>query len=306
MGPSLLAVPVRLEAFAKVNLSLRVLGRRPDGFHELDTLFQTIDFSDELVFTEGEKFEFVCSEPGIPSGPENLVFKAGRFLAETAGVPLRGRVELTKRIPAGGGLGGGSADAAAALLGLSALWDLRPTAADLGPIAARLGSYVPFFLVGGTARGTGRGEIVSPLPDGPSEWLVLLLPPWPVSTSDVYGELGASELAELTGTTAASNLRGSGPDSFPDQNDLEEAAERLRGELAVLRYALRAAGATRARLSGSGSTLFGAFPDASAAAAAARRLEEENPGVRAVRVRTLDRSGFRKRACPDTMRQAGR
>lgn len=289
----------RLEAFAKVNLSLVVLGRRPDGFHELDTLFQTVDLSDLLEFEESDRFEFVCDVAGVPSGEENLVVRAARLLGEALGEPVRGRIVLSKRIPSGGGMGGGSSDAASALLGLSALWKVRPAEGLLDSLAARLGSDVPFFLHGGTARGTGRGERIAPLEDAGPPTLLLLFPPWPVPTAEVFRTLGAQPLPEsheLTDRGPARNLRRSGSGAFPDRNDLEGAAERLRGELAVLRNALTESGATQARLSGSGSTLFGVFPDPGAAVAAGAGIERGHPGVRSACVRSVGRAEFLRRA----------
>ena len=291
----------QLEAFAKVNLSLRVLGKRRDGFHELDTLFQSVDLSDTLTFEESGTFEFGCDDPEVPSGEENLVVRAARALAEAAHQPMRGRIHLAKRIPAGGGMGGGSSDGASALLGLSALWLGRVDLGLLVPVAASLGSDVPFFLFGGTARGTGRGERVTPLEDAGPAHLLLIFPPWPIPTAEVFRTLGAPALPdspELTDPECARNLRGSGPDSFPDRNDLEGAAERLRGELAVLRNALTEAGATQARLSGSGSTLFGVFPDRLSAAAAGREIERGHPGVRTACARSVGRGEFSRRAMP--------
>ncbi len=299
----------QLEAFAKVNLSLRVLGKRRDGFHELDTLLQTVDLSDTLMFQEWDRFEFRCDDPAVPLGEENLVVRAARALAEAARKPIRGRVDLSKRIPVGGGMGGGSSDGASALLGMSALWGIPIDVGFLAPIAARLGSDVPFFLFGGTARGIGRGERITPLEDAGSKCLLLVFPPWPVPTAEVFRVLSAApppELPELTDRKSARNLRGSGPESFPDRNDLEGAAERLRGELAVLRNALTGVGATQARLSGSGSTVFGVFPDLMAAAAAGSEIVRRHPDVRTACVRSVERAEFSRRALPVTGREANR
>jgi 4-diphosphocytidyl-2-C-methyl-D-erythritol kinase len=299
----------RLESFAKVNLSLRVLGKRRDGFHELDTLFQTVDLTDSLVFEESDRFEFSCDHPGVPAGEENLVVRGARRLAAALHEPVRGRIHLSKRIPAGGGMGGGSSNAASALLGLTALWRVPVEGDLLVSVAAGLGSDVPFFLFGGTARGTGRGERIEPLEDAGPASLLLLFPPWPVPTAEVFRILGApplSESAELTDRERPRNLRGSGAGPFPDRNDLEGAAERLRGELAVLRNALTDAGATQARLSGSGSTLFGVFPDPLASAVAGRMIEQSHPGVRTACVRSVGRAEFLRRAVPAAGADANR
>lgn len=287
-----------LEAFAKVNRSLVVRGRRPDGYHEIDTLFETVDLSDRLSFSEAETLGLRCDDPSIPSGESNLVLKAARRLAAEAGVPARGQVGLTKRIPPGGGLGGGSSDAAAALRGFSALWSVSPGADELWRIAAGLGSDVAFFLHGGRARGTGRGEVVTPLPDaGRAEWLVLVFPPFPMPTPDVYRALGAPE---LTAGGTPPNLSASVPGEFPDRNDLEAAAERLRPELAEIRRRLADLGARSARLSGSGSTVFGVYAGPDEAERARRSLVGGLPeGTRTRTARTLSRAEFERRSTPE-------
>jgi len=286
------------EAFAKVNRTLLVLGKRPDGYHELDTVFQSVDLADRLAFEDPEElkdFELRVSDPSL-AGEDNLVARAARALGAEAGVPCRGRVTLDKRIPWGAGLGGGSADAAAALRGFAALWQLAVPEGDLHRLAADLGSDVPFFLIGGRARGTGRGEVLTPLADGPPDWLVLLSPSFPLSTPAVYRALGAGA---LTGPAAPSILSGSCAELFPDRNDLEPAAESLRGEVRQLRDQLLAAGAQTARLSGSGSTVFGVFPDPASASRAAAALTGSLPGgTRITVVKALTREEYQRRSTP--------
>lgn len=293
---------IRLEAFAKVNRSLVVLGRRPDGFHELDTLFETIDLSDRLEFEPADGLELVCSDPSIPSGEENLVVRAALGLAREAGVPPRARITLEKRIPSGGGLGGGSSDAASTLLGLTALWGLDLPIGRLAPLAAELGSDVPFFLFGGRARGTGRGERIEPLPDAPPEPLLLVFPPFGLPTPDVFKALGAPGLTAAGGDDIFASPV---PGGFPDRNDLEPAAERLRPELGPLRRALLRSGARTARLSGSGSTLFGVFRDLEGARQAGASLADLPPGSRTAVVVTVPRREFARRALPARMVPAG-
>ena len=276
-----------IEAFAKVNRSLLVLGRRSDGYHEIDTLFQTIDLSDELAFEEDDRLSLTVAGGDVPADETNLVLRAARALFSHTGAARGARLHLVKRIPSGAGLGGGSADAAATLLGLDALWGLGLTAAELRGIAASVGSDVPFFLVGGRARGTGRGERIEPLPDGPDESLVLLFPPFGLPTPDVYRALAAPPLADPPPPRWAGEA--------PDRNDLEAAAERLRPELSALRASLRTAGAVSARLSGSGSTVFGAFRSPEEARRAAAALDGRE-GARAAVVTTLSRADWSSRA----------
>ncbi len=283
------------EAFAKVNLSLVVLGRRPDGYHELDTVFQAVGLADRLTFEESDGLTLEVDDPSIPAGAENLVVRAARALAEAAGVRPRVAIGLEKRIPSGGGLGGGSSDAAVTLLGLSVLWGLDLPVERLAAVGAALGSDVPFFLHGGTARGLGRGERIEPLPDLPPRGVVLVMPPFPVATPDVFRRLGA---AEWDGSVAA----GRGAAAVPDRNDLEPAAEALFPALRAVRGSLAAAGAAQARLSGSGSTVFGLFPDLAAASEAARRLEGLPAGSAVRVVPTLTREQSRALSSP---RRAG-
>ncbi len=279
------------EAFAKVNRSLVVLGKRPDGYHELDTVFQAVGLTDRLTFEESDLLTLEVDDPSVPAGAENLVLRAARALAEAAGVRPRVAIALEKRIPSGGGLGGGSSDAAVTLLGLSALWALDLPIEELSRVGGELGSDVPFFLHGGTARGLGRGEQIAPLADLLPEGVVLVMPPFPVSTPEVFRRLEAP----------AWDGRGGGDlgaGGAPDRNDLEPAAEALFPALREVREALGKAGATRARLSGSGSTVFGLFPDLATAAEAARRLDGLPAGSAVRVVPTLTREESRSRSAP--------
>ncbi|MHB8796873.1 MAG: 4-(cytidine 5'-diphospho)-2-C-methyl-D-erythritol kinase [Thermoanaerobaculia bacterium] len=277
------------EAFAKVNRSLVVLGKRPDGFHELDTVFQAVGLTDRLVFEESDALTLRVDDPSVPAGPENLVLRAARLLADEAGVKARAAIELEKRIPSGGGLGGGSSDAAVTLLGLSVLWSLDLPLERLAELGARLGSDVPYFLHGGTARGTGRGERIAPLPDPPAKGVVLVMPPFPAATPEVFRRLEAPEW---------DGRRGGAGSGLPDRNDLEPAAEALFPPLRLVRETLARAGAEQARLSGSGSTVFGLFSDLAAAAEAARRLDGLPVGSAIRVVPTWTREECRSRSGP--------
>ena len=175
---------------------------------------------------------------------------------------------------------------------------------DLRSMAIGLGSDVPFFLLGGRARGRGRGEVLTPLPDGPEEWLALVFPPFPLSTAAVYGALSAPA---LTDPAAHTNLHGSASGGGPDRNDLEPAAESLRGELKRFRAALSDHGATSARLSGSGSTVFGVFGDEESARRALDGLAglREETMARMTIVKTVSKAEFARRAMPSLMGQRG-
>jgi len=172
---------MQIEAHAKINWALRVTARRDDGFHDLETLFQEISLHDTLTIEAAEQFSFTCDDPTIPTDERNLVVRAARALDSP---PVA--IHLQKRIPAGGGLGGGSSDAAATLVALSKMFSLN---APLPELALRLGSDVPFFLVGGTAYATGRGEVLTPLPSPGSIPLLLLFPPERVLTAKAFAML---------------------------------------------------------------------------------------------------------------------
>ena len=248
---------------AKINLGLSVLGRRADGYHEIVTLFQAIALFDTLRAENAPSLSLTCDDPALPVDERNLVIRAARALQEerpetrTRGARLR----LTKRIPAGGGLGGGSSDAAAALVLLERLWEVSLAPAERQRIAGALGSDVPFFLHGGTALGTGRGEIVHPQPPIPERALVLGFPAFGLNTPEIYASLDAP-LTLQDGAVTLSRFYGKlaeGNDFSRITNDLETPAFARRPKLAFFRDALLRAGAEAALLCGSGSSVFGLF-----------------------------------------------
>jgi 4-diphosphocytidyl-2-C-methyl-D-erythritol kinase len=177
---------LRAQAPAKVNRELRVGPRRPDGFHEILSRVVSIDLADSIEVEAAEVLSLEVAGAAIPADETNLVHRAAVLLAERLGVPPRARIRLRKNVPAGGGLGGGSSDAAVTLLLLSHLWKAGLAEPELSELAARLGSDVPYFLTGGEAQLSGRGEIVVPRTGVPSRELLLLVPPFPLSTAEVY------------------------------------------------------------------------------------------------------------------------
>ncbi len=182
--------PFTVFSYAKLNLALKVVGRRPDGFHELVTLFERIDLHDDLLFSSARDGEFViaCDDRRVPCDERNLVWKAARVLAEGEGVAMAARITIRKRIPVAAGLAGGSSNGAAALTGLNKLWDLKLSRKKLEAYAAKIGSDVAFFLYDTPfAMGTGRGEIVKPLAFKMRLWHFLVVPKAPLLTKDVYG-----------------------------------------------------------------------------------------------------------------------
>ncbi|MBI4758138.1 MAG: 4-(cytidine 5'-diphospho)-2-C-methyl-D-erythritol kinase, partial [Chloroflexi bacterium] len=188
-------------AYAKINLTLDILGRRPDGYHEIASVMQAISLHDTLVFSRGQGLCIDCSDRRL-AGPDNLVHRAAELLHREMGGVQGARVRLTKRIPLATGLGGGSSDAACALLGLNALWRLGLGQDRLAELASRLGSDVPFFLTGGTALVQGRGERVTPLPRPAPSWLVLAVPPVDVSakTRTLYEALARGDYTDGSAT----------------------------------------------------------------------------------------------------------
>jgi 4-diphosphocytidyl-2-C-methyl-D-erythritol kinase len=248
---------------AKVNLGLHVVGRRSDGYHEIVTIFQAIDLCDVLEGETAGDLTLDVADDAVPGGDANLVVRAARLLgARVRGAHGRGaRLTLHKAIPVGAGLGGGSSDAAGALMLLNVLWNLRLSSDALSSLAADLGSDVPFFLVGGTALGTGRGETVKPLPPIRERAIVLGNPAFALSTPDVYRAL-AAPLTGDSGDVTVPRLFvkfAEGNDFALAKNDLEAAAFAMSKELETFRDALSRSGAEVALLSGSGSTVFGLF-----------------------------------------------
>lgn len=178
---------LKLNAFAKINLFLEISGKRDDGFHELVTVMQEIDLADVLLFEEREKdVLLVCDDPDIPVGDDNLICKAANLLKNSRDVKKGVKISLSKKIPVGAGLGGGSSDAAAALRGLDKIWGTGCSDAELMEMGAEIGSDVPFFIKGGTAICRGRGEKISPIKINPEFFYVIIYPNVKISTVDIY------------------------------------------------------------------------------------------------------------------------
>ncbi len=275
----------------KINWVLRILGRREDGYHELVTVFQAIDLWDLLEIRPGKRFELTCDDPSLPADSKNLVWKAAEALAEERGEPVPGaKVHLRKAIPEGGGLGGGSSDAAAALVGLAAFWGWSLPGDRLVSIGSRLGADVPFFLHGGTALGLGKGDQVEPIPFAGEKHLLLGFPPVKISTEEVYrrwaGNLTPSGIDVSLGRLRALKLPENKDFDFA-VNDLEPVVFAGWGDLKRFREALMIEGAEHAMLSGSGSTVFGVFGDREGPERAARKLAGRFPGWRLRGSRTI-------------------
>ncbi|MEK7793458.1 MAG: 4-(cytidine 5'-diphospho)-2-C-methyl-D-erythritol kinase [Candidatus Hydrogenedentota bacterium] len=257
---------LRLRSYAKINLYLDVLGKRPDGYHDLETIFQSVDLFDEieLDLAEGDVL-LTCEHQGVPQGEDNLVVRAARLLQRETGHRGGARIHLHKRIPIGAGLAGGSGNAAAALVGLNILWDLRVSPAQLLELGLELGSDVPFCLTGGTQAATGRGEVLEALTPIENVWFALVHPPIHVSTASVFNDpaITCSNERPESGKTpsfqraieyvrrgewAGAVFNRLGPIVFTRHPELAEAKSRLI-----------ASGCIAAVMSGTGPTLVGVF-----------------------------------------------
>ncbi len=245
-------------AQAKINLHLRILGRRDDGFHQLETVMQTLQFADRVILSDQQSgISLQCDDPQLTAGPDNLAWRAAALLSDS--FPGHGvSITLQKRIPWQAGLGGGSSDAAAVLRGLNRLWRLNLSAADLTGLAARLGSDVPFFLSGGTALARGRGEEITPLPACPKMEVALIVPPFGLATAAVYRHWQPLAVVPPGWAELLQALLARDPKQVTQLlfNDLEAPAFSLQPELASVKLRMVDAGLP-ALLSGSGSCLFG-------------------------------------------------
>jgi 4-diphosphocytidyl-2-C-methyl-D-erythritol kinase len=277
---------MRLCAAAKINWTLEVLGHRDDGYHEVRTIVQTVEPYDTLDITPAGRLELEVEGSYRPS-KDDLILRAAALLGR--GDEDGAHIRLGKRIPVAAGLGGGSSDAAATLRGLNELWRLGYGDARLAEMGAEIGSDVAFFIHGGTALAEGRGERVTPLPDIPPLWLVLLAPPFhlPEKTRRMYDALTPADFSDGSRTEALlRRLQRGLPIVDSDlHNAFERAAYELFEGLDVYRDALLAAGARRAHLAGSGPALFALGLDEAAARAIRDRLQP--PGGQALLVRTL-------------------
>ncbi|MBN1570514.1 MAG: 4-(cytidine 5'-diphospho)-2-C-methyl-D-erythritol kinase [Acidobacteria bacterium] len=285
--------PLRVRSFAKINLALSVLGRRTDGYHDIQTVFQSIDLCDEIEFRASSRLELRCENLPDVRIEDNLVWKAASMLASTLPEKQGASITLRKRIPAGAGLGGGSSNAAATLLGLRRFWNIEVPDADLRSLAASLGSDIPFFLSGGTALGIGRGESIHPLPETPVQYLVVVFPGIHVSTAEAYRSLNLG----LTSSTEDHRIQRfcgqveSGMYSLTGIfNDFETSILSAYPPIMEAKSLLKARGAIASMLSGSGSSVFGFFPSEESAFAAARESIRE--GWRMFPAKTLSRAEY--------------
>jgi 4-diphosphocytidyl-2-C-methyl-D-erythritol kinase len=278
-----------VKAPAKINLTLEVLSRRPDGFHEIRSLIQTIDLCDSLIFSLSDAIEFSSDNPNFVA-EESLVSRAAVLLRQTAGCSEGATIEIGKRIPFSSGLGGDSSDAAAVLSGLNKLWQLGLSPEDLLELAPRLGSDVAFFLYGGTALVEGRGERVTPLPSLPRRWVVLLMPPLPIvkeKTRQLYASLKPGHYSDGQITERLVKVLKEGGEFEPSMlfNTFENVAFEFFPKLKLYKEHFIKLGAQNVHLAGSGPNLFTVLEDKAQAEELYTRCKDQ--GLESYLVETL-------------------
>ena len=273
---------VVLQTPAKINLFLEIVGKRPDGYHDLDSLMVAVDLYDELEFRESDGSQAVtltCNQPELSCGPENLVHRAATELRRKSGTKAGATIHLRKRIPMQAGLAGGSSDAAATLIGLNRFWNLGLSTAELAEIGAAIGSDVNFFLDGPCAWCTGRGEKVEPTKLGRQLDFVLASPSAGLSTAEVFQR--AKVPAKPQNGQGIRDAAGHGDiDEIGRRlfNRLQEPAESLCPEIQTLRRQLEAANPVAVQMTGSGSTVFALCRDRTDAIRVASQLDAAVPG----------------------------
>lgn len=255
---------IELPAYAKINLGLRVLGKRPDGYHNIETYLLQIDLADRLFFEllPHPEIRFTCNWPELADAEGNLCVQACRVLENYCGRRIGINIHLEKTIPHGAGLGGGSSDAAVTLMAINQLLTLELSVIELSELATQLGSDVPFFLHGGLAYACGRGELVTPLDYMPEIWILIVKPEVAVSTKWVYNNLKFGLTNNQKNTTLASLKNSlSEPDKLREvcQNEMESVVFARHPELAVIKSRLQGMGALPVSMTGSGSAMFGIF-----------------------------------------------
>ena len=285
-----------LPSFAKINWLLRILGKREDGFHELCTIFQTVSLFEEISFATSDEIILTCNDENIPTGETNLIFKAANSLKSEFAVTNGAKIHLAKRIPAPGGLGGGSSNAAIALLGLATLWKLEIKFEKLVEIGAKLGSDVPFFFSGGTACGTGRGTEIVEMPDVSEKYLLIVTPDVKVSTAAAFARINAPNLTK-EGSKSILRVCQNEAERFisrqiDSSNDFEKSVFEHAPEIERVKNSLLESGAKQAVLSGSGASVFAIFDNKETRQATQKAFEIES-NWRMFAVATVSREEYR-------------
>jgi 4-diphosphocytidyl-2-C-methyl-D-erythritol kinase len=261
----LITTPAKFPSFAKINWFLRILGKRPDGYHEVVTVLQTISLRDELTIqlSEDGPIKLTCDDPTIPTDNSNLIIKAAHLLSECRQDWFGANIHLAKRIPAQGGLGGASSNTAVALLAINQLWKGGYISVEELLDPSDLGADVPFFFHGGRCAATGIGAELTSLPDGPKQYLIVVTPNARVSTAHAYASLNAASLTTSNSdsilSSSLADLNSADSRQWPLRNDFERVIFEIEPEIERAKNALLEAGAWGALLAGSGSSVFGVF-----------------------------------------------
>jgi 4-diphosphocytidyl-2-C-methyl-D-erythritol kinase len=285
-----------LPSFAKINWFLRVLGKRADDFHELCTIFQTVSLCDNLTFSSCDRIILTCDDERIPIGEENLIVRAANVLRQKYGIGTGARIRLEKNIPSPGGLGGGSSNAAIALLGLTALWDIKTNLNELIEIGGKIGSDVPFFFYGGTAAGIGRGTEITPLNDLREKFVLIVTPGVDVSTADAFAHLNASRLTKEASKSilqiCLSEAETLDLRHTELKNDFEASVFAAAPEIKRVKEKLIELGAIKAGMSGSGASVFAVFEKEETRQTAQKATREND--WRSFAVATVSRDEYRE------------
>jgi len=286
-----------LPAFAKINLFLRVLGKRDDGFHQLSTCFQTVSLEDTLTFEASDELILTCDDRNIPTDNRNLILKAARLLQEKYKAERGAKIHLEKRIPSPGGLGGGSSDGAVALLGLLKLWGLKISRGELLEIGQELGSDVPFFFFGGTALAVGRGTEIFEQQDFNHKYLLVVTPLINVSTAVAFSELRAPRLTNISAKSILKLCRDEAEKLNSRQptpiNDFEKVIFEIHPEIRLIKETLLENGARMALMTGSGASVFSIFENEETRQATLKALESKTQW-RKFAVATVSREKYRE------------
>jgi len=296
----LITTHAKFPSFAKINWSLHILGKRPDGYHEIETVLQTISLHDEISVSADSKegsIALTCDDPAIPTGNSNLIIQAAAALWDCYQWAYRADIHLCKRIPVQAGLGGGSSNAAVTLLGLNVMWRGGYLTIEELMDPGFLGADVPFFLHGGRCLATGTGTNVRPLPDGPKQHLIVVTPNAKVSTANAYLSLNApslttSESASILSSSLA-DVNSADSRQWPLHNDFERVIFEIEPEIGRAKNALLEAGARGALLAGSGSSVFGVFDSEAARNRALEKLRCE-AGWKVFSCETISRDEYRR------------
>ena len=297
--------PIAVRAHAKINLDLRILGSFPDGFHKLRTVFQSLSLHDTLTFfPRPGPFSIESTTAGLPLDRSNLIWQAADTLWEflgRSGAATDVMIKVEKRIPTRAGLGSGSTDAAATLVGLASLWQAKINSEKLASLAGKLGADVPFFLSGGTALGLGRGDNVSPLEDLPKHWVVLVIPGFGISSIDAYKWYETDRQQGQTIQAKPQYIPGPWSSDAPQMiNELEATIARRYPDIDCMKTALQHAGASAVSMSGSGSTVFGLFQNHGDALTAVKDLFDS--GWQALLTEALSRAAYTRLFQPQALR----